>query len=288
VRAPGAAGGVFLVTRQLLDPAYKPEVFQDPAQRLAFVRMIALARFVDNGTLRRGQLQESVRQLSERCEMSRAGMARLLARLEEDGSIVREKASQPRVPDTITIVNFEAWQDSLGGYFNGTHNETQSETRRKRSRSKANGAKTRGSETQSETQSETSLTKDKRRINEEQITASAASASAPVSWSAAACDAWTDHFGGRAPGGEIGKHLKPVVDKYGAAEVIQQWDAYLDAHVRQNRAQFAKAADFAQRYGYYKQHGHKMARGKLSANEKLAEHYRRVQSVDLNGGVFHD
>lgn len=115
------AGGVFLVSRQLLDPNYKPHVYQDDLQRLAMVRLIAMARWSDNGELRRGQIRASVRQLAERCRLSPATMGRFLQRLEADGAIERKRGAGPRDPDTITLLGYDAWQGALG--------ETRGETR---------------------------------------------------------------------------------------------------------------------------------------------------------------
>jgi hypothetical protein len=74
-----------------------------------------------------------------------------------------------------------------------------------------------------------------------------------------ACDIWTKHMGGTAPGGRIGKALKPLVEKYGEVEVLKAWDDYLASHVKNNTGQYANVNDFATRYGYFKKHGVKMA-----------------------------
>jgi hypothetical protein len=65
------------------------------------------------------------------------------------------------------------------------------------------------------------------------------------SWSREACDAWIARFGGTAPGGQIGKALKPLVDRHGWQEVGRAWVAYL----AQSEAEYASASRFAATYG---------------------------------------
>ena len=65
------------------------------------------------------------------------------------------------------------------------------------------------------------------------------------SWSAEACDDWIDVTHGVAPGGQIGKHLKPVVDACGWDDVRPAWQRYLD----ETEVQFLSPARFAQTYG---------------------------------------
>lgn len=69
---------------------------------------------------------------------------------------------------------------------------------------------------------------------------------APVeSWSRQACDDWIDRYGGTAPGGQIGKALKPLVGKHGWPAVRQAWRSYLE----QSDAEYASASRFAATYG---------------------------------------
>lgn len=65
------------------------------------------------------------------------------------------------------------------------------------------------------------------------------------SWSRAACDGWIERFGGVAPGGQIGRHLKPLVERHGWEEVNRAWRTYL----AESQASFANAARFASTYG---------------------------------------
>lgn len=78
----------------------------------------------------------------------------------------------------------------------------------------------------------------------------APSAPAPLvavvaSWSKQACDDWIDRYGGTAPGGQIGKALKPLVGKHGWPAVRQAWRSYLE----QADAEYASASRFAATYG---------------------------------------
>jgi hypothetical protein len=74
-----------------------------------------------------------------------------------------------------------------------------------------------------------------------------AAAEKPKSWTARACDSWTAVMGGTAPGGRIGKALKPFVTAHGADRVIMAWERYLS----DTPAQFATAEGFAAKFGIY-------------------------------------
>jgi len=67
----------------------------------------------------------------------------------------------------------------------------------------------------------------------------------PAPWSREACDDWIERFGGTAPGGVIGKALKPLVNRHGWSEVRPAWRSYLE----QTEAEFASAPRFAATYG---------------------------------------
>ena len=75
------------------------------------------------------------------------------------------------------------------------------------------------------------------------VTASVATAPAP--WTREACDDWIARFKGSAPGGRIGKALKPLVGAHGWPEVRAAWQSYLS----QSEAEFASAERFAATYG---------------------------------------
>jgi hypothetical protein len=65
------------------------------------------------------------------------------------------------------------------------------------------------------------------------------------SWSREASDDWIARFGGTAPGGQIGKALKRLVDEHGWPEVRQAWQSYLS----QTEAEFASPSRFSATYG---------------------------------------
>lgn len=65
------------------------------------------------------------------------------------------------------------------------------------------------------------------------------------SWSREACDDWIGRFGGTAPGGQIGKAIKPLVEKHGWEFVRRAWKRYLEA----GEGAFASPARFAATYG---------------------------------------
>jgi hypothetical protein len=66
-----------------------------------------------------------------------------------------------------------------------------------------------------------------------------------VAWSREACDDWISRFGGTAPGGQIGKAMKPLVDRHGWAAVRAAWQSYLG----QTEAEYASPARFASTFG---------------------------------------
>lgn len=66
----------------------------------------------------------------------------------------------------------------------------------------------------------------------------------PSGWAQNAVQAWTDRFGGVAPGGRIGKALKPLVAKYEEGPVLKAWARYL----AEKDAEFATPQDFAGKY----------------------------------------
>lgn len=70
----------------------------------------------------------------------------------------------------------------------------------------------------------------------------------PPAWSKEANDDWIAQYEGTAPGGPIGRHLKPLVAKYGWERVRPAWRAYLLA----TESQYANPARFAATYGTWK------------------------------------
>lgn len=69
----------------------------------------------------------------------------------------------------------------------------------------------------------------------------------PPSWTSEACDDFIAAYGGTAPGGVIGKALKPLVAKH-------EWPAVRDAWVRylsETSAEYVSAPRFAATYGHW-------------------------------------
>lgn len=69
--------------------------------------------------------------------------------------------------------------------------------------------------------------------------------SAPPNWVASFCEAWQDRFQGIAPGGRIGKALKPLRSKHADDVILSRWKTYLAAI----EAPFASPEKFAQTFG---------------------------------------
>ena len=63
------------------------------------------------------------------------------------------------------------------------------------------------------------------------------------------------------PHGRVGKALKPHVGEHGHAAVLTAFDRYLREHVEEGRGQFATVENFASRYGYFANGGHRKASG---------------------------
>ena len=68
-------------------------------------------------------------------------------------------------------------------------------------------------------------------------------------WPKDACDDWIERFGGTAPGGRIGKALKPLIAKYGWELIRPVWQKYL----REEKPEFANPQDFASKLGRWLQ-----------------------------------
>ena len=67
-------------------------------------------------------------------------------------------------------------------------------------------------------------------------------------WSKEACDDWISRFEGTAPGGPIGKHLKPLVDRHGWEVVRPAWKGYLMV----TEPEFANPGRFAATFGTWR------------------------------------
>lgn len=113
---------------------------------------------------------------------------------------------------------------------------------------------------------------EKRRVEERNDNGNGKHIAPPVgvalaaSWSSEACSDWQGRFNGTAPGGIIGKALKPLVTAHGWPEVRTAWQNYLG----QTEAEYASAPRFAQTYGRWS--GTVPSGGK----ESVEEHNRRV------------
>lgn len=70
-----------------------------------------------------------------------------------------------------------------------------------------------------------------------------------VPWSSQACQLWQDVMKGVPPGGEIGHHLKRLIDQgHPVEEVLERWEKYLRWP---DDSRFKNAAKFAQTYGTF-------------------------------------
>ncbi len=70
-------------------------------------------------------------------------------------------------------------------------------------------------------------------------------------WVAEAGGMWKEVYGGTAAYGEIGKHLKPLVDEHGWDEVKACWARYLE----ETDGEFTSPAAFAKKFGLYRGDG---------------------------------
>ena len=69
--------------------------------------------------------------------------------------------------------------------------------------------------------------------------------SATPNWVAPFCDAWQERFQGIAPGGRIGRALKPLRGKHADEVILSRWKTYLAA----TEAPFASPEKFTQTFG---------------------------------------
>ena len=68
-----------------------------------------------------------------------------------------------------------------------------------------------------------------------------------MNWVGEACDLWKQRFEGVAPGGRLGRALKPMVDKHGWPAVKAAWAAYLTEY----DPDFATPENFVSKYGLW-------------------------------------
>lgn len=128
-------GGWIAVYRSMLDPfhdLHPHSTGSKACDAFAWIDLVGLAFWKDHGGIRRGQLRASQRFLCTRWNWSRSRVQRFLARLEDQGMIIRAgKAS--REPDRITICNYDTYQDvrstnrTTDGSANGSKEEQEQE-----------------------------------------------------------------------------------------------------------------------------------------------------------------
>lgn len=92
---------------------------------------------------------------------------------------------------------------------------------------------------------ESSSRPEERRDRGEAEAETESSSASPKNWVASFCDAWLDRFQGIAPGGRIGRALKPLRGKHADDDILARWKTYLAA----TEAQFASPERFAQTFG---------------------------------------
>lgn len=278
-RTPGSAGGFVLVTREILKPGYKPDVYRDSAQRLAFLRLVGLARWSDNGAAKRGQIRASLRELVEMTGLPQSTLRGFLRRLEADGAVSWARSSG-RGRGLLTLLNYGAWQDVLahdsprGCAENGTsphkpahfsahfsaHDSPHGDSENPDSPHTPPHIPPHTIENEGNNEGEgvTEVTpvgdgaptaKKRKRKSKPKTTAGR------PGWVTEAGERWKEAFGGEPSWGRLGKALKPVVAAYGETEVLKQWVLYLAAMGKAGRVAFATPEDFASRYGYYREHG---------------------------------
>lgn len=70
-------------------------------------------------------------------------------------------------------------------------------------------------------------------------------------WNQQACEDWIERFNGTAPGGRIGKALKPLVAKHSWEAVRPAWKRYLES----SEPEFVSPEKFASTYGSWTGNG---------------------------------
>lgn len=78
-----------------------------------------------------------------------------------------------------------------------------------------------------------------------QIAAKRTAIAKQSTWTKEACDEWKARYGGTAPGGRIGKAIKPLVAAHGWGQVSPAWQKYLE----NTEAKYASPQRFADTYG---------------------------------------
>jgi uncharacterized protein YdaU (DUF1376 family) len=105
----------------------------------------------------------------------------------------------------------------------------------------------------------------------------------PRPWSAEACEDWIERFGGTAPGGEIGRHLKPLLATHGWPEVRKAWRAYL----AQVEADYASPRRFANTYGRWVGRAASPARAWPALSARAQERENAMRAM-VTGGLKGD
>jgi hypothetical protein len=75
--------------------------------------------------------------------------------------------------------------------------------------------------------------------------------STPAAWVRSLAEDWSNIYGGIPSHGQIGRHLKPLVETHGFEPVQERWRHYLES----TEGRFASAARFAQTYGSWDRAG---------------------------------
>ena len=99
------------------------------------------------------------------------------------------------------------------------------------------------------------------------------------SWSEEACDDWMERFGGTAPGGRIGKALKPLVDRYTWGAVRPAWRKYL----LEKDPEYSTPQEFATKFGTWA--GRKSAGKQTLADRSRAVMQAWIRQAEPEGGT---
>lgn len=101
----------------------------------------------------------------------------------------------------------------------------------------------------------------------------------PPGWSRDLCDDWIARFRGTAPGGIIGRAIKPLFEKHSWEEIRAAWRVYLS----KNEARFADPWRFANTFGEWA--GTVAAPRKLSkGDEFMRRQLARVAAASKEDG----
>lgn len=261
--------GFFKVSRRIL----KSSLWYEPGDVVkVFLTLLSLSQ--EPAGPRNGVVLVARRQLAAQCFLSEDVLDACIEKLSSPDPQSRTSMDGGRrievLQNGFRVLNYGLYHDEakdsllrearakageIGGKRSGQVRRAQSD--KSRSKPEANPKQNEATETETETETTDYVLR---------------TPSAPPSWSAQACDDWIAQYGGTAPGGEIGKALKPLVVKHGWETVRPAWKRYLS----ETEAEYVSASRFGSTFGHWAGTSNGPARKQTAGQASMAAAARFV------------